>query len=130
MAIDWEEDNIMQNNEVEIDQPVKLLSAELVAREIIKMKIREQIAEIHSLIQLAKKNGEVSVNFNENIAESTKIILEKAGYEVDEFCGGAEISWKYQYDLLSDDEDTVMQLAQEAGVQIITLDEYRNCVKE
>lgn len=120
----------MRNNELGIDQPVKLLSAELVAREVIKMEIREQIAAINSLIRTAKENGEKSCRYDNDISESTKIILEKAGYEVEEYCNWVEISWESTYNELSETEDVVMQLAEEAGVQIITLDEYRNRVEE
>lgn len=120
----------MKNSGLGIDQPVKLLSAEIVAREVIKMEIREQIAEINSLIREAKENGEVSCRYNDEISEATKIILEKAGYEVDEYDDWTEISWESAYEELTESEDDVIQIAQEAGVRIITLDEYKNRVGE
>lgn len=120
----------MRNNELGIDQPVKLFAAEIVAREVIKMEIREQIAEISSLIRAAKEEKEMSCRYDDEISEATKIILEKAGYDVEEYDDWTEISWESVYDELTESEDDVIQMAQEAGVHIITLAEYRNRAEE
>lgn len=111
------------------DKPIKVLSAEVVAREVVRLKLMEELPVVIQAIKNAMEDGKTSCYFDGNMSQATQCVLEKAGYDLygqDSY--QVEISWSDAYDGIADDEDAVLEILEEVGIRIITVDEYRNLI--
>lgn len=111
------------------DEPIQILSAESVAREVISLELMNELWRANKVILAAKENGKKSCKFQGYMSEATKIVIRKAGYELyGEDSDYVEISWEDIYSKLSENEEVVMQIAEELGIQFVSLEEYHNRV--
>ncbi len=95
---------------------LKLIKAKIIARKTTKVILQKEIPMINELIEKASEDGKfyVSINFND-YSHSTRILLRKAGYKVEY----SSISWSHLSVAIDENEKELMQIAKDAGVEIV-----------
>lgn len=98
---------------------MEIISAKLVAREIVKSYLEDEIPWINSALRDAKDRGQLEIIYQNNISKPTKEVLIKLGYEVEELdeCK-IKITCKTWYDKFSEDIVELEEILKELNVEI------------
>lgn len=97
---------------------LRLIKAKAAARKTTLATLKKEVPMINELISKAAEEGKFCIPININdYSPSVQALLEKAGYEVEY----NYISWAHWGVEIDHNEKELMQIAKEAGVEILNV---------
>lgn len=100
----------------------KIITSQEAARETIKTKLRNEIPKINDVIKEAMSTGQHSTKWAGALSNATIIMLEKAGYYVDntgKYGVYAEISWDSTYDEIVGNTSELEKIVEKLKIGVV-----------